>query len=470
MNFQNIVVKRVSSEIIKPSSPTPSHLRHLTLSFLDQKCGPSLIPALLFYSAPQGAARLDITRLKTCLSETLTTFYPLAGRYETWGTILCNDEGIPFTESQVNCTLSDMLNSFFSSSSSFEYLPSFYPPKQDILPSRVHMAIQVNVFTCGGFALGWYHVHKVTDGTSATTFLRHWAALVAENYEGVTQAQPDFKAGPTTFPPLPEEDTPVVVHESDNKEEKFETKGDSGNDKTIWSSISAKRTILRSFIFKSSAMNELKAKSISDGVPNPSRYEAVTGFLWKQLLSTSTTTEKQSTITVAVNLRPITDPPLPKGSMGNIVDVAIVNSNKQAQLPELVEAIHSTIAKMTDSVLNYQSENRGEHRDKHSEKFKTAILECMGKDAYMFLGWCKSAGFMDVDFGFGKPIRVIPNDGVVVNISIIILTEYLDLDGGDGYEAWLFLEEDIIKSLESSPDFLAFASPSFRFDNNHVDV
>ncbi|KAK9732913.1 hypothetical protein RND81_04G031500 [Saponaria officinalis] len=460
MDFQKVEVKRVSSEIIKPSAPTPSHLRHLTLSFLDQKYGPLLVPTLLFYGAPQddsGETCIDITRLKTCLSETLTTFYPLAGRYKTWGTNLCNDEGIPFTESQVNCSISDVFNSL-SSSSSIDYLPSFYPPKEGLLASGIHLAIQVNVFTCGGLALGWYHAHKVTDGTSAATFLRHWAALIAENYEGVAQAQPDFKAGPTTFPPL-EEDTPIVVPESGNKEEKCKTKDDVSN-------VSKERILIRSFILKSGAVNELKAKSISDQVTNPSRIEVVSGFLWKQIMSTSPTTEKQSTISVTVDLRSRTDPPLAKGSMGNLLELALVHANKQAQLPELVTNIRKSITNMKDIVPNYRGENRGECKAKYWQNFINTILECKGKDVYAITAWCKSAGFKDVDFGFGKPIRVVPMDGIPNNFlrNVVILTEYIDSDG-DGYEAWLYFDEETIHSLESSPEFLAFASPSFRVDN-----
>ncbi|ONI30186.1 hypothetical protein PRUPE_1G235900 [Prunus persica] len=44
-----VEVEVISKEIIKPSSPTPDHLRYLQLSFLDQLAPPVYNPFVLFY-------------------------------------------------------------------------------------------------------------------------------------------------------------------------------------------------------------------------------------------------------------------------------------------------------------------------------------------------------------------------------------------------------------------------------------
>ncbi|KAL9235155.1 hypothetical protein vseg_009942 [Gypsophila vaccaria] len=434
----------LSSEIIKPSSPTPSHLQKVTLSFLDQQTSPLTVPALLFYRAPPtGAAPLDIVRLKTALSETLTSFYPLAGRYNTWGTTLCNDEGVPFVEARVSCPISDVI---FSPTSLDVDLLSLYPPGENLQRSGIHLAIQVNVFACGGFAIGWYHTHKVTDGVSTATFFRHWAALVNGD---AAQAKPDFDSGVTFFPSFLGEDKPVTPESNEANSNPF----------------FSNRNVVRSFVFKNEAIAELKAKSGSDQLPNPSRFEAVSGFLWKQiLLAASANEEGRSMLSVVVDIRPKTDPPMPKTSIGNLVETAFVKAEKRATLPELVSEIHGSITKMKETVAKYQTADIKEVKEKHWQNFINTFIECKGKDVYILTSWCKSAGYNDVDFGFGGPVWTVPVDNKAKTSNnlrnTIVLTEFNDSDE-DGFEAWLFLDEERMKFLECSQEFLAFASPNF---------
>ncbi|KAK9742337.1 hypothetical protein RND81_03G165100 [Saponaria officinalis] len=445
-------VKVIRRETIKPSSPTPSNHGKLTLSFLDQKYGPHHVPVLLFYTAPEGAVPLDTTLLKTCLSETLTRFYPLAGQYDTWGTLLCNDHGVPFIEAIVDCTLLSLLHRRSNLQDIVDFLP-FYPPREDILSSKIHLAIQVNVFTCGGFAVGWYHTHKVTDGVSAATFFRHWSALVTNRYEVAALAEPDFSAGVAAFPPLPEAAvTPALKPKEGSKEDK---------NKFSWNYTFQETIVVRSFLFKDDAINELKAMSISEKVIYPSRFEAVTGFLWKHILLASPK-EGHSMLGIPVDLRSKTDPPLPRGSMGNLFTSAFARTNNRAELRDMVSEIHGSISKMKNVALKFQGENRSEEYERLRRQFINTVIEYKGKDIYFVNSWCKSAGFGDVDFGFGKPKRVIPIDDAVNHNKRngILLTEFTD-SNGDGIEAWLFLEKDTIKFLECNPDFLAFASPNF---------
>ncbi|KAL9244437.1 hypothetical protein vseg_018212 [Gypsophila vaccaria] len=434
----------VSSETIKPSSPTPSHLQKMTLSFIDQQTAPLTVPALLFYRAPpSGAAPLDIARLKTALSETLTSFYPLAGRYNTWGTTQCNDEGVPFVESRVSCPISDVI---FSPTSWNVDLLSLYPPGENLQRSGIHLAIQVNVFACGGFAIGWYHTHKVTDGVSTATFFRHWAALVTERYNDAALSKPDFDSCVTFFPPLIGEDKPVTPESNEAKNNPF----------------FSSRNVVRSFVFKNEAIAKLKGNSVSEQLPNPSRFEAVSGFLWKQMLLADH--EGQSMLSAVVDIRPRTDPPMPKTSIGNLLETAFVKAKKQATLPELVSEIHVAITKMKEIVAKYQTQDIKEAKEKHWQNFINTFIECKGKDVYILTSWCKSAGYNDVDFGFGGPVWTVPVDNKAKTSNnlrnTIVLTEFNGSDE-NGFEAWLFLDEERMKFLECSQEFLAYAFPSF---------
>ncbi|KAL9235157.1 hypothetical protein vseg_009944 [Gypsophila vaccaria] len=467
MEPSKIEVKIISTEIIKPTSPTPSHLRKLALSLLDQKYAALVVPVLLFYGPPQEPAQaIDIDRFKTCLSQTLTAFYPLAGRVESQGTILCNDEGVPFTEAHVNCTLENVLDSL---SSYKKDLVSFYPPRAGLIEEGLQVSIQVNVFKCGGFCIGWYHTHKVTDGTSVGTFFRYWAALVAEQH--AAQYLADFNSAVRVFPPVPvavpppQEEKPVTPELNPEKQdsEQTEEKKEEKKPSSKWSFLSQTRIGVRSFLIGNEAVEKLKAKSISHQVTNPSRFEAVAGFLWKSVMLNSTK-EGRSALNVAVDLRPRVDPPLPVGAMGNLFETALVQSEKNADLHELVAQIRESISKMKDLAMEYQGEKREEAKDGHWKKFINAVIECKGKDLYVITPWCKSAGFGDVDFGFGNPRRVVPVDDVDNHNqrNMIILTEFGGSDGdGDGFEAWMFLEEACIKFMESNSEFVAFATPNF---------
>ncbi|KAL7176992.1 hypothetical protein ACSBR2_030346 [Camellia fascicularis] len=79
MNMDVFDVEIVSSETIKPSSPTPSHLKTFNLSLLDQINLPFYIPTTIFYS-PTINAKQTLQNLKDSLAKALSIFYPLAGR------------------------------------------------------------------------------------------------------------------------------------------------------------------------------------------------------------------------------------------------------------------------------------------------------------------------------------------------------------------------------------------------------
>lgn len=106
-------IKNISKETIKPSSPTPNHLRNFKLSFVEQIAPVMYTPIVLFYSQnddsdhPGEAAKM-CQRLKTSSSKILTLFYLFAGRFKDHASIECNDDGANFLAAQVKCYLPDI--------------------------------------------------------------------------------------------------------------------------------------------------------------------------------------------------------------------------------------------------------------------------------------------------------------------------------------------------------------------------
>ncbi|KAB2601211.1 vinorine synthase-like [Pyrus ussuriensis x Pyrus communis] len=99
-----INVEVIHKEIIKPSSPTPHHLRYLPLSVFDQFKYEIYLPHVVFYPSSSEEHSLVAEKselLKKSLSEALTQFYPFAGEFKYNDSINCDDRGAVFLEAQV---------------------------------------------------------------------------------------------------------------------------------------------------------------------------------------------------------------------------------------------------------------------------------------------------------------------------------------------------------------------------------
>ncbi|XP_074297691.1 stemmadenine O-acetyltransferase-like [Silene latifolia] len=445
----NVQVKVMSSEMVKPSIPTPNHLKTFNISYVDQilpLVPPFLSTGLVFYTAPpESQPPLDIFRLKASLSKTLSRFYPLAGRVKQ-SIIECNDEGIPFIETNVDCSLS----SFLSLPNTLDFMTKFLPPRESLgivgefVTELAHLAIQVNVFTCGGVAIGWYDIHKIMDGTSSATFFRYWAGLASQRYDDLVQ--PDFDATVTAFPPLSK--APQLQWDNGYKNH-----------------VQDSPTMVKSFIFRNTAINDLKIRASSELVPNPSRYLALAGFIWENVMASKESEFRSNGYTdtilqVTLDLRPRINPPLPRGSIGNLVNTAVARAENPTQMQDLVVEINEAVAKVKGEIEGYQGEKAVENVRKNWNEL-IDIMSDYKERAYKLVSWSK-LGFSDLDFGFGKPKWMVPTDGIMspFHRNLIILTDYKD-NQGDGIEAWFFLEEKDMDVLKSNEDFLAYATPAY---------
>lgn len=174
-----VQVQVIGKETIKPSSPTPDHLRRYNLSFLDQISTPVFMPLVVFFSKDiLGNDDRNLDRLRQSLSEALTLFYPLAGRVKNNMYIDCNDEGAHYVEARVKSDLACVLQNPVP-----RLMNSFLPLElDDPSVNELPLAVQVNLFSCGGMALGLCVSHKVGDGLSQVTFLNGWAAIARRDH------------------------------------------------------------------------------------------------------------------------------------------------------------------------------------------------------------------------------------------------------------------------------------------------
>ncbi|XP_076951784.1 epi-neemfruitin B 7-O-acetyltransferse L7AT-like [Bidens hawaiensis] len=430
-------VEIISEESIKPSSPTPHHLRTYNLSLLDYLVGYPYVPIVFYYpnhndndnNIFQALQRSLV--LKKSLSETLTQFYPLAGTLKG-DSIECNDVGANYVLVLVHGRLDGFLhkpdlgliNRFLPLEPSFD---------QSSVGSRV-TNVKVNIFKCGGIAVGLCVSHKILDGAALYTFLKGWANMASKSEE-VTY--------PKIISPL------VFPAESLRLRDIFQV---------------SYQTVLKEAA--------LKVAASRNGVQQPTRVEVVSALLWKCTIAASKEAygiQKTTWLNHSLNLRKKLPTKTSKDLIGNMMRVssAVCKDNDETTLHSLVNKVHDSIVKVNDEFVN---EAQGDEWYVAMHK----LLQQMGEigsvgptEYYIFTSWCKM-GFNDIDFGWGKPSWVsgLIGKGFKGFFNLVTL---MDTKCGEGVEAWVTLDEEELKILQCNPELLAYASvdPS-PLSNDHV--
>ncbi|GMH30118.1 hypothetical protein Nepgr_031961 [Nepenthes gracilis] len=434
--MNNFEVEIFSRRTIKPSSPTPHNLRSFKISFLDQMSPVLYTPLILFYASKTGG-RHPPPQVKESLSETLTKFYPLAGRIKDNFTIDCNDEGIPYVEAKVHLVMLEFLRD-----PPVESLGCFLP-RENGCPEPItelpQVCVQVTRFDCGGMAIGVCFFHKIMDGASIGTFLKTWAAAAGTGLRtDVGEICPDLTAASSLFPAK-----------------------DLLASYLSWIRNDPVNVVLRRFVFEASAVSDLRARAKSELVPNPSRVQAVSGFIWKHVgrasdKATAGDEDAASLFIHSVNIRPRGAAPLPWFSIGNLYQLAMARCDRPGEENEavLVSRLREAISKVDD-----------DHVDKlgREEEFMRIYQSMINKAAfkntikYWCTSWCK-LGLNDIDFGWGTPVWIgVPwGTRTSTHRNQITMIE----NSCDGVEAWLVLSEEEMSVLEDDAEFLAFASPN----------
>ena len=180
--METLKVEILSRDIVKPSSPTPAHLKDYKLCLLDQFYPEYHCGLVFVYSSPTNWDKNDNKNycriLKKSLSETLTDFYPIAGRFKDTSTIDCNDEGVYVVEAKINSKLSDYLTSEPNDDLQkklTKLMPNLDSVTMELASSCILIA-QLTEFECGGTAICVSLKHRFCDLASVVVFLKNWSA------------------------------------------------------------------------------------------------------------------------------------------------------------------------------------------------------------------------------------------------------------------------------------------------------
>ncbi|KAM2765434.1 hypothetical protein COP1_021485 [Malus domestica] len=424
-------VEIISREIIKPSTPTPPHLRTHNLSFLEQNTPRTYLPVVYFYHKESSASTKGdhkSNQLKKSLSEILSKYYPFAGRIRDRASVDCNDEGVAFVEARVrNIKLSEILE--HPEDTWLDLLFTDNLQWNDDSSLSVIFAVQVSFFDCGGMAIGICMSHKVADTSTVANFINDWAA---RNKCDQYVPSPLF-IGADTFP---QGDMPLFP-------ETVLEKGDC---------------VTKRFVFDAPKIASLKA-IVADKVQNPTRVEVVTALIYSCAISALRSTSQSSlnpTVFIhAVNLRTRVIPPLPKNSVGSMIWAFTLSTAEDGviELHDLVTQMKQSMTRFCDS---YAQKFRGE--DQWPAIFKECT-QALRKEfsianlmTYRCSSWCRFPVY-EADFGWGKPIWV-----TIASCSLKNAIFLIDTRNGEGIEAYVNLEKQQLDVFERDAQLLAFAS------------
>ncbi|XP_038678361.1 salutaridinol 7-O-acetyltransferase-like [Tripterygium wilfordii] len=428
------LVQVTSQEIIKPSSPTPPHLKYFKISIFDQLFPVFYQPFLFFYhSNPNLSIEEKLGRFKDSLSKTLTRFYPLGGKIKDSTTVDCNDEGVLFVVAKVGYAMIDCLKPL-----NIELLNMFVPlsPIYKESPEKaVQVGIQINIFSCGGIAIGISFLHKFIDGTTFSAFIKAWAAISREN---LYQELCPHSVAASLFPP---------------------NHGQFSAQMPFFAEITPRpeqKKVAKWFVFDDTAISSLKVKARSENVHNPTRAEAISGLIWKCLISHDS--QEPTTCVHLVNLRPRLSPPLPEYSIGDILWRAIATydprNEKNKELSCLVDLLRKSIGEVNaDYLSNMQGEEGLEKICKLLEEGREIFARSRKTYAVSSLS---KMGLYEADFGWGKPLWVTVAP-IVQEVQINMIYQ-IQTESGDAIEVLAMLDDRDMEKLEHNPEFLAYAS------------
>ncbi|XP_020219726.1 stemmadenine O-acetyltransferase [Cajanus cajan] len=336
-------------------------------------------------------------QLKKSLSETLTIFYPLGGRRGDYFSIDCNDEGAIYMEASVNISMGEFLNP-----PKLEFLNQLLPCEpnkchsyQEVLPQ---LLVQVNLFQCGGIAIGLCNLHILLDAYSCSAFLKTWFAICKGSKEEISW--PDFFSASSFFPPR----------------NTFGVRAGMLNINKD-SNVEAKCTTRR-FMFDSKIINELKAMSTSDDT-EPTRYQIVSSFICKHMIVACMNGSCDQTRPVValhvVDMRKRMGEPFSKGSIGNLLWPALVlleDVNKNTNIIDLVRVLEKELGKLTKELfLKVQNDPDFLWSDECAQLMLEGIAT-QNPITLVFTSWA-NMGFDKVDFGSGKPLWLAQRGGNV---------------------------------------------------------
>ncbi|KAF3623435.1 putative 3beta-hydroxysteroid-dehydrogenase/decarboxylase isoform 2-like [Capsicum annuum] len=248
---------------------------------------------------------------------------------------------------------------------------------------------QVSKFDCGGIAVSVCLSHKIGDGSSVLNFLNDWSSIARDHHMMTTLVPSPRFVGDSIF--STQKCCPLITPQ---------TVSDLSD------------CVKKRLIFPIDKLNALRAKVSADsGVENPTRSEIVSALLFKcatkAASSTSTSLRmRPSNLIHFLNIRTMIKPRLPRSAIGNILSTfSIKSTNEQdIEMPMLIRNLRKEVEVAYKKDQVEQNELILQVVESMS-KGKIPFEDDENCTIYFCSNLCKYP-FYNVDFGWGKPVRV----------------------------------------------------------------
>lgn len=385
-------VTKISEGPVKPASPTPSPT--LPLAWVDRyPTHRGLVESMHLF--PSGTEPAKV--IKEALAKALVFFYPLAGRIVEpepgHPAIECSSHGVYFVEAKADCTLEDVkyLDRPLLISKD-DLVP--YPKSEDweVEPHNTIMMMQVTTFTCGGFVLGLRFNHASADGMGAAQFMK----VVGDMARG-----------------LPE---PLVMPVWDR--EKFP------NPKIKPGPLPELPVLALDYIildFPTDYINKLKSQYLEHSGKHCSGFDVLTAKLWQsRTRAMNIDPESEVKLCFFASVRHLLK--LDKGYYGNSIFPVKMTAPSG-------KVLNSTILEVVDMIRKAKERMAVEFFQFAKEEVDTDPFQMTFNYESVYVSDWSKLGFVDVDYGFGKPMfcgPLVNNDFIA---SVVILKAPAPLDG-----------------------------------------
>ncbi|XP_047340356.1 salutaridinol 7-O-acetyltransferase-like [Impatiens glandulifera] len=434
------IVEIISKEMIKPSLPTPSHLRAHQISSFDQLADLCYIRVVFFYNRPfagedavSGESNDIIQVLKSSLSETLTHYYPLAGKFVEDALVIdCDDSGAEFTTAVI------------VGGDDGEFLGAIENPDMDFLEklvSKEHnmtktddviLAVQITRFPAGEVTVGICISHKISDAATLSSFLKLWSTAAKILISGESSFEELIPLGPVFDAPRIWPSVPGLTRPSLNFNEE--------------------KIIVKKFVFNSSSLARLKSELMVGGDIVPTRVTSTMALIWHTIMNSSSGPQTPTNHVLAFpsNIRKIMSPPLPDNTLGNIIKLVMVgNCVDGVALEVVLSLIKEAIGKMDE-----------EYAKKKGVPFHEPFFKVFSSEYKLNMtiitSWCWFP-FYEVEMGLGRPVWM-------TCLRRPAVSDILLIDGPDGgIEALIGLNVETMDKIEKNPNIISFCDHSITY-------
>lgn len=265
------------------------------------------------------------------------------------------------------------------------------------------MTCQVTQFGCNGFVIGLIFCHSICDGLGAAQFLN----AVGEMARGAEKPSITPEWCRNFLPPPPNHPNtlgrpPIPLPTPDYQLEPA----------TIDLSLDKIKLLKQEF-------QEWSGRSCST-------FEMVAAMLWRQrTLAINLEDEMQMKLVFFANCRQLLEPPLPKGFYGNCFFPVTVTASSGTLTKEgmglesvvqVVKLIQEAKAGLPNEFAKWANKEEEGSTDRGSDDPFAPPLEY----STLFISEWGRLGFMEADYGWGRPIHIVPIQGsAIIPVGIL---------------------------------------------------